>query len=93
MTQKEFDIINAINVDGIDNSDWGVTEDGLDTEYYGIELDKPEQLPRHIYVWGDTKQTYGKELNELLCNGYDRKYRTDDTGGFLCLFWLDPQTL
>ncbi len=91
MTQREFDIINAINVEGLDNSDWGVTEDGYGTEYYGID-EVFEELPRHIYIWCDTERTYSAEMQELINTKYDRKYTTEH-GIFLCLFWLDPQTL
>jgi len=93
MTQREFDIINAINVEGLDNSDWGVAKDGLTTEFY-LGNDEPvEELPSHIYIWGDNSTTYCNAMHDLLNTKYDKKYYTDDCGGFLCLFWLDPQTL
>lgn len=92
MTQKEYSIIATINEEGLDNSMWGMSNATLDASYYGCN--KKEELPPHIYIYGDDNTTYGRRMDELLRNGYDRKFYLDKfSTEFICFFWLDPKTL
>lgn len=100
MTQKELRIIDTINREGIDNFEWGITDSILDTDHYGItpcdlaKENKVEELPPHIYIYGNTENTYGSAMEELLYKKYDRKFICeDDDTSFICFFWLDPKTL
>lgn len=97
MTLKEYAILAAINTEGLDNSEWGMSNIPLDTNYYGVKpffaakSDKPEELPPHIYIYGIVGKIYCKAMNEVLEKMYDRRYILED-GSFICFYWLERES-
>lgn len=85
METIEFEIIDAINKDGIDNSLWGLCRDEVNASVYDQLFD--EKLPPHIYVYGDDEEIYSCELDRLLRRGYDRKLYYDPSH-YVAFFWL-----
>ena len=53
MTQKEIEIINAINCEGLDNSVWGINNDNECDIYVQYGAAKHKIVPCHIYIYRD----------------------------------------
>lgn len=51
MTQKEFELINAINCDDLDNTQWGINKKCNTSEQYG-SIEHIE-VPAHLYIYRD----------------------------------------
>lgn len=87
MTRNEFELIDAINRDGIDSTLWGLCGSDVNASVYDQAFD--EMLPAHLYVYGDDDSMYGSDLERLLRSGYDRKLYYDPTH-YVAFFWLQP---
>lgn len=85
MKQNEFELINAINREGLDSSLWGLCGSDVNASAYDEKFD--EMLPPHLYIYGDNDGVYGSELRKLLRDGYDRKLYYDATH-YVAFFWL-----
>lgn len=85
MNKNEFELIAAINDEGIDNSLWGLCGADVNASTYDGKFD--EMLPPHLYVYGDDDEIYGCELRRLLRDRYDRKLYYDSTH-YIAFFWL-----
>lgn len=86
MQTKEFEVIDAINRDGLDSSQWGLCRDEVEASVYETKFSGV--LPPHIYVYGDDEGMYGLELNRWLKRGYDEKMYYEQ-GRYVAFFWLE----
>ena len=85
MKQNEFELIDAINREGLDNNTWGLCGSDVKASAYDEQFD--EMLPPHLYIYGDDEEVYSCELKKLLRDGYDRKLYYDPTH-YVAFFWL-----
>ena len=85
METKEFEVIDAINRDGMDSSLWGLCREEVNASVY--EKQFRGVLPPHIYVYGSDDEVYGYELDRLLKDGYDEKIYCEP-GRYIAFFWL-----
>lgn len=85
MKQNEFELIDAINREGLDNNTWGLCGSDVNASAYDEQFD--EMLPPHLYIYGDDEEVYSCELKKLLRDGYDRKLYYDTTH-YVAFFWL-----
>lgn len=85
MNAKEFEVIDAINRDGLDSSLWGLCDYEVDASFYDPQFEG--KLPPHICVYGDDTEMYSLELDRLLMNGYDEKLYYEPSR-YIAFFWL-----
>ena len=86
MEAKEFEVIDAINREGIDSALWGLCREEVDASVYDPMFDK--EVPPHIYVYGDDDEMYGCELDRLLRYRYDEKLYYD-ASHYIAFFWIE----
>lgn len=66
---RVLDIIDAINCEGIDNTQWSIRREPVKLEYYDNENElSAMELQRHIAIWRDAYGIYGKDFEEILDN-------------------------
>lgn len=85
MTQKEFDILNAINLEGWDSNMWGLHQETISSTTYGPF--EEESLPPHIYVYAFLNQKFSNSYAKIL-NSFDKVYYLGN-GHFVFLYWLN----
>lgn len=58
MKASTFRLIDAINREGLDNSQWGIIEDCESTkEYFGTHLDK-QLIGQYIYIYKKSDEMF-----------------------------------
>lgn len=70
MTRKEFDIINMINIEGIDNGQYGLIDYQVEVDkFFGVE-ECQETIPPCIYIYFNNDDLSAAKFAKLC----DRKY-------------------
>lgn len=90
MKAATFRLIDAINREGIDNSQWGVLEDIISTkEQFGTDRD--DQLHgKWLYIYLDTNNTYNYLYDNIISRKAQKSlksiwYKTDQPGIYIVL--------
>ena len=86
MTELEFKLIDALNIEGIENHLWGLCRYEVEASMYDPKFSG--ELPPHIYVYGDDEEMYSYELEDLLMNKYDKKLYYEENR-YIAFFWIE----